>query len=49
MFLSVPQHKLIQPEEETEEEKQFRAIYKQIAGEVSATQSKPDAFYLKPI
>uniref|UniRef100_A0A7N6FJ29 Calpain-3 n=1 Tax=Anabas testudineus TaxID=64144 RepID=A0A7N6FJ29_ANATE len=28
-----PKHKLIQPEEETEEEKQFRAIYKQIAGE----------------
>uniref|UniRef100_A0A7N6AZZ2 Calpain-3 n=1 Tax=Anabas testudineus TaxID=64144 RepID=A0A7N6AZZ2_ANATE len=32
-----PKHKLIQPEEETEEEKQFRAIYKQIAGEVKCT------------
>ncbi|TDH00547.1 hypothetical protein EPR50_G00189410 [Perca flavescens] len=28
-----PKKKLLQPEEETEEEKQFRAIYKQIAGE----------------
>lgn len=34
-FLSVPQRKLLQTEEETEEEKQFRAIYQQIAGEVS--------------
>ncbi|XP_036942438.1 calpain-3b isoform X2 [Acanthopagrus latus] len=28
-----PKQKLLEPEEETEEEKQFRAIYKQIAGE----------------
>ncbi|XP_056283354.1 calpain-3b isoform X2 [Pseudoliparis swirei] len=28
-----PKRKLLQPEEETEEEKQFRAIYQQIAGE----------------
>uniref|UniRef100_A0A665WDT3 Calpain-3 n=1 Tax=Echeneis naucrates TaxID=173247 RepID=A0A665WDT3_ECHNA len=28
-----PKHKLLHPEEETEEEKQFRAIYQQIAGE----------------
>ncbi|KAM8726087.1 calpain-3b isoform 2-T2 [Acanthopagrus schlegelii] len=28
-----PKRKLLEPEEETEEEKQFRAIYKQIAGE----------------
>lgn len=35
-FLFVPQRKLLQPEEETQEEKQFRAIYQQIAGEVSA-------------
>lgn len=28
-----PKRKLLQPEEETEEEKQFRAIYEQIAGE----------------
>ncbi|MED6239527.1 Calpain-3, partial [Ataeniobius toweri] len=28
-----PKQKLLQPEEETEEEKRFRAIYKQIAGE----------------
>lgn len=34
-LLSVSQLKLLQPEEETEEEKQFRAIYQQIAGEVS--------------
>lgn len=31
----VLQLKLLQPEEETEEEKNFRAIYQQIAGEVS--------------
>lgn len=35
-FLPVPQKKHIQPEEETEEENQFRVIYEQIAGEVSA-------------
>lgn len=35
IFLSVPQQKRLQPEEETEEEKQFIAIYQQIAGEVS--------------
>lgn len=29
------QKKLLQPVEETEEEKKFRAIYQQIAGEVS--------------
>lgn len=34
-FLSTLQRKLLEPEEETEEEKQFRAIYEQIAGEVS--------------
>lgn len=30
-----PQRKLLQAEEETDEEKQFRAIYQKIAGEVS--------------
>lgn len=30
-----PQRKLLQDEEETDEEKQFRAIYKKISGEVS--------------
>lgn len=34
-WLFVPQRKLLQPEEETEEEKQFRVIYQQIAGDVS--------------
>lgn len=33
--LSVFQRKLLEPEEETEEEKQFRAIYKKISGDVS--------------
>uniref|UniRef100_A0A8D3B904 Calpain-3 n=1 Tax=Scophthalmus maximus TaxID=52904 RepID=A0A8D3B904_SCOMX len=39
--LSALQRKLLEPEEETEEEKQFRAIYQQISGEVSATDMKP--------
>uniref|UniRef100_A0A674NK91 Calpain-3 n=1 Tax=Takifugu rubripes TaxID=31033 RepID=A0A674NK91_TAKRU len=33
----VPQRKLLEPEEETEEEKQFRVIFKKISGEVKAT------------
>lgn len=32
----VPQRKLLEPEEETEEEKQFRVIFKKISGEVSS-------------
>lgn len=35
ILLVNPQRKLFQAEEETDEEKQFRAIYKKIAGEVS--------------
>uniref|UniRef100_A0A8D3CAK7 Calpain-3 n=1 Tax=Scophthalmus maximus TaxID=52904 RepID=A0A8D3CAK7_SCOMX len=37
--LSALQRKLLEPEEETEEEKQFRAIYQQISGEVSASEN----------
>lgn len=35
MLFVNPQRKLLQAEEETDEEKQFRAIYQKIAGEVS--------------
>uniref|UniRef100_A0A7N9AK82 Calpain-3 n=1 Tax=Mastacembelus armatus TaxID=205130 RepID=A0A7N9AK82_9TELE len=41
--------KLLQPEEETEEEKQFRTIYQQISGEVSTSESQDSTWFMSNV